>query len=106
MTSRQHGFGFGLAWPRDVFPYLWFWQELRGSPGYPWYGRCRVMAVEPFSSIPGTGLVDAIHAGTAPVLRASAQVNANLAAIFYEAQQGDLRSISTRAIPQFQASAG
>lgn len=106
MTSRQHGFGFGLAWPRDVFPYLWFWQELRGSLGYPWYGCCRVMAVEPFSSIPGSGLINAIDAGTAPVLRAGAQVNANLAAIFYEARQGDLRSISTSAIAQFQASAG
>jgi hypothetical protein len=106
MASRQHGFGFGLAWPRDVFPYLWFWQELRGSLGYPWYGRCRVMAVEPFSSIPGSGLISAINAGTAPVLRAGARVQANLAAIFYEAQQGDLRSISTSAIAKFQASAG
>jgi len=59
------------------------------------------MAVEPFSSIPGSGLINAIDAGTAPVLRAGAQVNANLAAIFYEAQQGDLRSISTSAIAQF-----
>jgi hypothetical protein len=106
MTSRQHGFGFGLAWPRDVFPYLWFWQELRGSLGYPWYGRCRVMAVEPFSSIPGTGLVAAIHAGTAPVLRAGAHVDANLAAIFYAAGQGELRSISTSGIAQFQGSSG
>jgi hypothetical protein len=64
------------------------------------------MAVEPFSSIPGSGLISAINAGTAPVLRGGARVKANLAAIFYEAQQGDLRSISTSAIAQFQASAG
>jgi hypothetical protein len=31
MTCGNYGFGFGLAWPREVFPYLWFWQELRGS---------------------------------------------------------------------------
>jgi len=102
ITSSKHGFGFGLAWPREVFPYLWFWQELRGSLGYPWYGRCRVMAVEPFSSIPGTGLINAIDAGTAPLLRAGAKVEANLAAVFYEAEQGDLRSISTSGIAQFQ----
>ncbi len=104
ITSREHGFGFGLAWPREVFPYLWFWQELRGSLGYQWYGRCRVMAVEPFSSILSTGLINAIDAGTAPLLRCGAKVEANLAAIFYEAGQGDLRSISTSGIAQFQGS--
>jgi len=62
------------------------------------------MAVEPFSSIPGTGLVNAIEAGTAPLLRAGTQVEANLAAIFYEAEQGDLRSISTGGVAQFQGS--
>ena len=102
MTSRKHGFGFGLAWTRDVFPYLWFWQELRGSFGYPWYGRSRVMAVEPFSSIPGTGLASAIQAGTAPLLRAGAKVEANLAAVFYDARHGRPRSISTAGITDFE----
>ncbi len=102
ITSGKYGFGLGFAWPREVFPYLWFWQELRGSFGYPWYGRCRVMAVEPFSSIPGTGLIHAIDAGTAPLLRAGAKVEANLAAIFYESERGDLRSINTSGIAQFQ----
>jgi hypothetical protein len=59
------------------------------------------MAVEPFSSIPGAGLINAIDAGTAPLVRSNAKVEANLAAIFYEAGQGDLRSISTSGIAQF-----
>jgi hypothetical protein len=62
------------------------------------------MAVEPFSRIPGTGLIDAIDNGTAPLLRSGARVEANLAAIFYEGKQGDLRSISTGGIAQFQSS--
>jgi len=103
ITSSQHGFGFGLAWPRDVFPYLWFWQELRGSFGYPWYGRSRVMAVEPFSSIPGTGLANAIQAGTAPLLHAGEKVEANLAAVFYDARHGRPRSISTSGIADFES---
>jgi hypothetical protein len=101
-TSRKHRFGFGLAWPLRVFPYLWFWQELRGSFGYPWYGRCRVMAVEPFTSIPGTGLVSAIDAGTAPLLAAGEKVEANLAAIFYEENAGELQSISTEGTGKFK----
>ncbi|MBN9658418.1 MAG: aldose 1-epimerase [Acidobacteria bacterium] len=75
------GLGFGLAWPKEVFPYVWFWQELRGSFGYPWYGRSYVAAVEPFTSMPGSGLVKAIECGTAPLLRAGANVNARLAAV-------------------------
>jgi hypothetical protein len=84
MTNPVLGFGFGMAWPREVFPYLWFWQELRGSFGYPWYGSCYVMAVEPFTSIPGVGLVKAVESGTAPVLKAGANVEVHLAAVFLE----------------------
>jgi hypothetical protein len=58
MTSRKYDFSVALVWPQ-IFPYLWFWQELRGSFGYPWYGNSYVMAIEPFSSIPGNGLENA-----------------------------------------------
>jgi hypothetical protein len=93
ITNQKLGFGFGLAWPKEVFRYLWFWQELRGSFGYPWYGRCYVMAVEPFTSIPGTGLAEAVAAGTAPVLGAGEKLQANLAAVFYEGS-GEVENIS------------
>ena len=84
LTSREHGFGVELKWPVAVFPYLWFWQELRGSFGYPWYGRCYVMAIEPFTSIPGSGLVNAIERGTAPLLKAGQRLDAQLAFRFFE----------------------
>jgi len=71
---------------------VWFWQELRGSFGYPWYGRCYVMAVEPFTSVPGCGLERAIAAGTAPVLAAGAKTEASLAAVFFE--DAEVRSIT------------
>ena len=92
MHNPALGFGLGMAWPVEVFPYLWFWQELRGSLGYPWYGSCSVMAVEPFTSIPGVGLEKAIEAATAPVLKAGARVAARLAAVFLE--PGPVDSIS------------
>ena len=46
----------GLVWPKAVFPYAWFWQEMHASPGFPWYGEVYVMAIEPFTSMPGHGL--------------------------------------------------
>ena len=87
LTSRKHDFSFGLVWPLEVFPYLWFWQELRGSFGFPWYGGCYVMAVEPFTSIPGTGLENAIQAGTAPVIAPGASINLEMAALFIPGQE-------------------
>jgi hypothetical protein len=93
LSNPSLGFSVGLAWPKEIFPYVWFWQELRGSFGYPWYGRCYVMAVEPFTSVPGCGLERAIAAGTAPVLAAGAKVEASLAAAFFEGT--DVQSVST-----------
>ena len=93
ITNQKLGFGFGLAWPKEIFRYLWFWQELRGSFGYPWYGRCYVMAMEPFTSIPGTGLAEAVAGGIAPMLAPGAKLQANLAAVFYEGS-GEVESIS------------
>jgi hypothetical protein len=51
------------------------------------------MAVEPFTSVPGSGLERAIAAGTAPVLAAGARVEARFAAVFFEGAEAE--SIST-----------
>jgi len=100
LVSPAHKLGFGLAWPTDVFPYVWFWQELRGSFGYPWYGRCYVTAVEPFTSIPGVGLEVAVARGTAPVIKAGAKLEANLAAVFFP--EGDLQGITVGGTVRFR----
>jgi uncharacterized protein DUF4432 len=97
LTNQKEGFGVGLAWPKEVFKYLWFWRELRGSFGYPWYGTCYVAAVEPFTSVPGSGLAKAIEKGTSPVLAAGSSLQVHLAAAFFEAE-GELENISTEGI--------
>ena len=76
LHNQKLGFGVRWSWPLDVFPHVWLWRELRGSFGYPWYGRCYVMGVEPFTSVPGSGLLNAIEQGTAPELAAGASVSA------------------------------
>jgi hypothetical protein len=93
LSNPLLGVGFGLAWPKAIFPYVWFWQELRGSFGFPWYGRSYVMAVEPFTSIPGSGLERAIAAGTSPVLAAGAKIEASFAAVLFEGAA--VKSVST-----------
>jgi hypothetical protein len=58
-----------------------------GSKGYPWYGSCYVMAIEPFTSIPGTGLQNAILADIAPIIPAGGTVEVQLAAWLVDGQQ-------------------
>jgi hypothetical protein len=89
VTNTALGFGAGMTWPVEVFPYAWFWQELSASSGYPWYRAAHTMAIEPFSSIPGQGLVKVIEkTGTQRKLDAGASVSAELRFVFYESTRG------------------
>jgi hypothetical protein len=89
VTNQELGFGFGLVWPVEVFPYAWFWQEVHASPGFPFYKGVYTMAIEPFSSIPGQGLAAVMQkTGTQRVLAARQSVEATLRAVFYEAVSG------------------
>lgn len=68
--ARSDGsLGARLSWSADVFPYCWFWQELGGTRGAPWYGRARVIGLEPATSWPGQGLAAAAARGTVLRLR-------------------------------------
>jgi galactose mutarotase-like enzyme len=53
-----------MSWDVDAYPATWLWQ-MRGEPNYPWFGRMRVVAVEPQSAWPYDGLVGAIERGQA-----------------------------------------
>jgi galactose mutarotase-like enzyme len=88
ITNRSQGFGIGLVWRTAAFPHAWFWQEMHASTGYPWYKSVYVMAIEPFTSIPG-GLVNAIEkTGTHRTLAPGETVEAELRAVFYESANG------------------
>jgi hypothetical protein len=92
ITNTELGFGVGLAWPLDVFPFAWFWQEMHASSGFPWYRSGYVMAIEPFTSIPGQGLVGVMEeTGTHRTLSPGQSVEADLVAVFYETTHGVAR---------------
>jgi len=93
ITNSKYNLGFGLVWPKEVFQYLWYWLELKGSFGHPWYGRSYVMALEPFTSVPGNGLERAIEKGTAPVLGPQESIEARVVATFFEPPD-EINSIS------------
>ena len=69
LTSASLGLSAELCWDHKTFPHLWYWLEWGATDQYPFYGRCHVAAFEPFSSMPGLGLVRAMERGTALVFQ-------------------------------------
>ena len=67
ISNRRIGLAATLRWPLDLFPNAWFWQELHGSPGYPWFRRMYTTAIEPNTTIPGQGISRARARGGVPL---------------------------------------
>lgn len=82
-TSPSLGLGFGLAFDRSLFPNVWLWMVYNGFDHYPWYGRTRTLAMEPYSSVPDN-LPGAIAAGTALRLGPGEEMSTTLCAVAYE----------------------
>ncbi len=88
ITNQRSGVGFGLLFPREVFPFLWYWQSFGGGFGYPWYGRTYNVGIEPFTSDTSEGLAKAIENGTALTLHPGQRIDASLKAVAYADAQG------------------
>lgn len=75
--------GFGLAWDSRVFRHVWLWQALGGGIGYPWFGRTYNIGIEPWTSYPCVGLVEAIRRGTACCLASGQSESAWVTAVAF-----------------------
>jgi len=95
ITDQKKGVGFGLSWPLEIYPYLWIWQVAGGAFGYPFYGRNYNMALEPFSSLPGTGVAEAVRNGTAISLEAGGEKKLSMKAVIYEGN-GRVNTVTSR----------
>jgi hypothetical protein len=70
ITNPRLGLGVGFRWPAEVFSCAWLWQEVHSTAGWPWFGRAYVVAVEPATTWPGQGMVNARAKGGRGVLLA------------------------------------
>lgn len=52
-----------LRWDPELFPAVWLWEEIGGTRSAPWFGRGRVIGIEPCTTFPGHGLADAVARG-------------------------------------------
>lgn len=51
VTNQDLNLAVRVTWDGSRLPYAWFWQELSGTEGFPWYRRAHVMAIEPASTV-------------------------------------------------------
>jgi hypothetical protein len=72
------GVGWAVSYPADVFKYLWFWRNFAGGFGYPWYGRCYNLGLEPCTSFHNGGLKQAQENGTALSVAAGQSVSVTI----------------------------
>lgn len=86
LRDTATGCGVAVAWDKETFPHAWLWQEL-GGPGFPWYGRAQVTAIEPQSAWPSAGLADHVERGTASTLAAGATHETWLTVVLFEATE-------------------
>lgn len=42
--------GFQVNWDRDIFKYLWYWQERYATQDAPWWGKTYAIALEPWTT--------------------------------------------------------
>ena len=63
IVSPNVGLAVTIAWDCAVFPFAWYWQELNESPGFPWFQRAYVAAVEPANVLPGEGTIGPYQRG-------------------------------------------
>ena len=87
VTNRRIGVGIGVVFPKDVFPFLWYWQSF-APDGYPWYGRTYNVGLEPFTSYTNQGLAQAVENGTSLLISPGQKIFASLKIISFESKNG------------------
>lgn len=86
IVNEKSRLGFAMRWDLAVFRHIWLWEELCGTPGYPWWGRCYVVGIEPHSSLSRAGLEGAVQAGTQLSLEPGARLSTWLCATSFLAE--------------------
>ena len=93
LHDPKSGIGWAVSYPTEVFKYLWFWRNFAGGFGYPWYGRCYNLGLEPCTSFHNGGLEQAQGNGTALKVAAGESVSVTIHAGAFTGS-GEVRRVS------------
>ncbi len=92
LRSQRHQLAFTMSWPRELFPWIWYWRVSGGERNAPFYGRNYSLALEPFTSYP-PNFKEAIAAGTQKTLRPQESLEGEISVSVLPAA-GTIRSIT------------
>ena len=73
-----------MAWDPAVFRHIWYWQAFGGNSGHPWFADTYNVGIEPWTTIPGSGLATAVEQGAAYELAPGQSQTVRLLAVAYE----------------------
>jgi hypothetical protein len=82
ITNTARKVGFGLVWPVEIFPALWYWQVFGGALRQPWYGRTYNIALELWTT-PKQTITEAIAHGTQRVVGPGEHISVAFKAVAY-----------------------
>lgn len=93
LRDAAGGRGIALAWDLETMPDVWVWHEIGGT-SMPFYGRSRIVAVEPMTHSPGDGLAAAVAAGSAHLLAGRATHTSWLTLALFDADERPVRGVA------------
>ncbi|MSQ34673.1 MAG: DUF4432 family protein [Dehalococcoidia bacterium] len=94
VTNQERGVGFAFVYPKEVYPYLWFWQVFGGGTGWPWYRRNYNIGLEPFSSLANGKPLPGSNKPTSVLMKAGEKRTISMKAVAYESKKGVSRVTS------------
>jgi hypothetical protein len=92
IRNTEKKLGFGMQWSHEVIQCLWYWQVFGGAYGYNLYGRSYHLALEPWSSYPGS-LDKAIANGTSIKINPGEKINNRLLAVVFNCGASPVQEI-------------
>lgn len=83
IRNSKKNIGVGFIFDENIFKYLYLWFVYGGGEGYPWYSNTYSLAVEPWSSYPGLGLIEAINNKTSLKIMPEEKINSWLKTVIF-----------------------
>jgi hypothetical protein len=58
LRNDHLGLSATLAWPLEVFPCVWLWEEIVATAAAPWNGEAFAVGIEPQAAYPALGMTE------------------------------------------------
>jgi hypothetical protein len=99
LTNREINLGVGIAFDLSVFRCMWYWMNLNGLSGYPWYGSSYNVGLEFWTSWPN--YEGAKKSGTLLQIPAESEVDTSYSFCIFEPDGRQVSGIN-KAGPVYQ----